>query len=859
MNYFYLKLMNEVTDREGVLLVVFAGRRSQPMSAMPGVPSSTLFDPDHGGAFAAAPILRFALLLGVAITLSTGTLLANASDAPRAEREAAVAEARAGNTTGGLNALQSLVQEHPNDSRLLADTVIVAGWAGDDAYVLELYARPKTPKDDANVAEAAAHSARNLHEYSRALNLYRRAESLAPELWQARLGQAMVLIDLGEYSPASSLMRPLFRDHGKEKDVELGQAYLCERQSNFACALSMYEARLDQVPKNYEIQCQLAQSLSRAGGETYALDLCDRPVSLETRVLNAGAAAENLRWTEVYRSPWTQRKDEASQALALLDGVIAASSAKDTTWKRAQYDRILALFELGRMRDVTRSYERLSRLGIALPPYALRAVAGAYLGLRQPRHAERIYGALVQHSPDDGEAWSGLAYAQFENENIHAAFLTIDQAYADSPVWIGARNLKVPQNNSLHTDLGLQAAEMRGYAGLLEEEQRRLTAMSALAPANIELRRALAMNYLDRGWKLRAIEEERIADSYAEKDERPSLEQVEILDGAGDRDDADRLIAPLLQREGNTLAVDRFLRDRAIERGWQLDGVGAYEWSSGRFIGSTDQHSEAHLYTPLADNRWRLYVHELSDSGNFAAGFASRTRAGLGVTYNYDRQMAWGEIAGDTGTTGTVAAGDVGAQFSLGDHWSFRAQGDSDSISDVQLIAVLGKVRARSVDLDLGWRASELLSANVGLQRVLFSDGNQRAAISGALDGRVWTTPRLQFNLRAEEWASANSRDENRVYFNPKHDFSLGPRGTLNWLTWRHYDSSFHQEVSLYSAPYWQENYGIGSAISASYGAHWTLRKRLGFVGEAVWNSQPYDGSNEPYTAVNFGLTWGSQ
>jgi biofilm PGA synthesis protein PgaA len=828
-------------------------------NAMPGIPFSTAFNPDHNGPLGAAPILRIALLFTVAITLSIGTLPASASDAPRVEREAAVAEARAGNARGGLKALQSLLQEHPDDSRLLADTVVVAGWAGDDAYVLEVYGRPQTPKDDATVAEAAAHAARNLHEYTRSLSLYRRAESLAPEDWQARLGEAMVLVDQGDYSSASSLMRPLFRDHGREKDIELGQAYLCERQANFACALSIYEARLEKAPTNQEIQCQFARSLSSAGGETYALHFCDRPASDATRVLDTNAAAENLRWTVVSGSSWAQRKDEASRALALLDRVIAASSVKDRTAQRAQFDRILALSELGRWRDVTQSYERLTRLGIAAPPYALEAVAGAYLQLRQPRQAEHIYRALVQHSPADGGAWSGLAYAQLENENISASFHSIDQAYAYSPVWIGANNLKVPQTNSLHTDLALQAAQMRGYAGLLKEEQRRLTALSGLAPANIALRRALAMNYLHRGWKLRAIEEESIADSYEERDELPSLEQVEILNGAGDRDDADKLLAPLLRREGSNLAVDRFLRERTIERGWQLDAAGAYEWSSGHFIGSTDQHSEAHLYTPLADNRWRVYAHELSDSGNFAAGFASRTRAGLGMTYNYNRQMAWGEIAGDSGTNEPVVAGNGGVQFSLGDHWTLRAQGDSDSISDVQLIAVLARIRARSADFNLGWRANELLSANVGLQRVLFSDGNQRAAISAAVDRRLWTTPHLELNLSAEEWASTNSRDQNRVYFNPRHDFSLGPRGTLNWLTWRHYDRSFHQEVSLYSAPYWQENYGIGSAISASYGVHWTVSKRLGFLCKAVWDSQPYDGSNEPYTAVNFGLTWGSQ
>jgi len=788
-----------------------------------------------------------------------GALFANAADAPRAQREAAVAEARAGNAKDGLKELQSLVQKHPDDPRLLADTVAVAGWAGDDEYALEVYARPQTPKNDVMATEAAAHSARNLHKYSLALNLYRHAETLDPELWQAHLGEAMVLTDQGDYSSASRLMRPLLRDHSKEKDVELGQAYLCERQANFTCALSMYEARLEQTPRDRELQCQLAQVLSNAGGGTYSLSLCEQPAALGSRLLEANKAAENLRWTQVYGSSAAQRKAQETQALALLDAVIAASPVKDRTAQRAQFDRLLALSELRRWRDVTHSYERLTRLGVAVPPYALEAVGGAYLGLRQPRQAEHIYRAIVQQSPDDGTAWSGLAYAQFENENIHAAFHTIDHAYADAPVWVGARNLKVPQSNSLHTDLGLQAAQMRGYAGLFKEEQKRLMALRALAPANVDLRRALAMTYLDRGWKLRAIEEERIADSYQQKDELPALEQVEILDGAGQRDQSDRLLAPLLKREGNSLAVERYLGERTIERGWQLDAAGAYEWSSGRYIGSTDQHSEAHLYTPFAANRWRVYLHELSDSGNFYAGFASRTRAGLGLSYNYARQAAWGEVAGDTGTNEAALAGDGGFQVSLGDHWTLRAQGDSDSISDVQLIAVLAKIRARSAEFNLGWRANELFSANVGLQRVLFSDGNQRAAISAMVDRRLWTTPRLQLNLSAEEWASTDSRDQNRIYFNPKHDFSLGPRASLNWLTWRHYDRSFHQEMSLYSAPYWQENYGVGNVVSATYGVHWMVSKRLGFIGNATWDSQPYDGSNEPYTAANFGLTWGSQ
>ena len=68
---------------------------------------------------------------------------------------------------------------------------------------------------------------------------------------------------------------------------------------------------------------------------------------------------------------------------------------------------------------------------------------------------------------------------------LRAATLPVDHAYADAPAWLQAPGLKIPQPNLLLTALGLQAAEMRGSADLLAEEQKRVARMVALAPANV--------------------------------------------------------------------------------------------------------------------------------------------------------------------------------------------------------------------------------------------------------------------------------------------------------------------------------------------------------------------------------------
>ena len=161
--------------------------------------------------------------------------------------------------------------------------------------------------------------------------------------------------------------------------------------------------------------------------------------------------------------------------------------------------------------------------------------------------------------------------------------------------------------------------------------------------------------------------------------------------------------------------------------------------------------------------------------------------------------------------------------------------------------------------MDLQWRASELRSAHGGLQRVLFSDGNQRAAISGAWSERLRATPHWQTSISADEWESTNSLNENRPYFNPSRDFALGPRATLDWLTWHRYDRSIHQKAEIYVAPYWQQHYGTASSVSINYGALLKTHQGLEWRWGLTWNTQPYDGMNETSTALNAGITWGSQ
>lgn len=767
-------------------------------------------------------------------------------------------KARNGDAKDALVKLKQLLQQYPDNPSLLADTTIVANWAGDDAFALELYARAQTPKDNEGVTEAAARSARNLHQFDLALQLYRRAQALSADRWQPRLGEAMVLVDKGDINAAAAILPSLLKEHGQEPDVLAGNAYLCDRQRDFACVVAMDQRLIKLKVRTAESECQMARALADVGAASLAMQMCAQPGAGLQRRLLAALGAEQVRWGEAY-APVAQQQADSRRALETLNRVIASSPAKDDIWQHAQFDRLQALYDLGRMGDVLAAYQQLRAQGITLPDYALQAVAGAYLARRHPKEAEAIYQKIVHGAPENGQAWSSLAFAQFEREHIGQSFRTIDEAFAKAPGWLTAPGLKEPQPNQLHARLGLQAAQMRGYAGLYAQEQSLLNSLLNLAPANIDIRRQLALTYLDRGWPGRAITEDRIAESYAEADETPSLATAEIDEGAGRRDLVDGIVPTLLARDGQTADLTRFLAQRSIIRGWQLEVAGDAAWSSGVFLATTDQHNEAHLYTPLLRNRWRLFAHGWADHGSFVQGDVTRYRSGGGISYNYARQSVWGEVAEDTGTGGDTLAGSLGVNFNLGDHWSVSAVGDSDNLADVQLIAGLNRVRARGVNASLGWRASELRSATLGMQRLLFSDGNQRLVLSGVWNERVHTSPHLSVTLSPQAWASFNSRDAGRIYFNPRSNASLGPQVAVDWLTWRRYDRSLRQELTLYAASSWQQNYDYGAAGSASYLQRWKLGRRVGLYYGVLWNTQPYDGHNEHYTALQYGLTVGSQ
>ena len=112
----------------------------------------------------------------------------------------------------------------------------------------------------------------------------------------------MTLTDTGDYGSAARLMQPLLRTHGEEKDVILGEAYLCSRQGDFACSIAMDERYIDKFQKNAQVRSDLALALSGIGSQTMASAYYGAEVAPEDSAakigLNGSAGGEEVRWGE---------------------------------------------------------------------------------------------------------------------------------------------------------------------------------------------------------------------------------------------------------------------------------------------------------------------------------------------------------------------------------------------------------------------------------------------------------------------------------------------------------------------------------------------------------------------------------
>lgn len=231
---------------------------------------------------------------------------------------------------------------------------------------------------------------------------------------------------------------------------------------------------------------------------------------------------------------------------------------------------------------------------------------------------------------------------------------------------------------------------------------------------------------------------------------------------------------------------------------------GLTEWV-GRFEGSARIAEALRLYA-----RYRFTRSTESQYRN-----GDLDRVGAGIRYRFDERFLLDqEFSGDLYQSGQAGSSSR-LTYEPRDAWQF-ALAHSSFAEDLPLRARAAGIDARQWSGDASYeRRDYRLSWRAAIEAYDFSDGNRRTAF--------YTTAGYAYEMRAEreqrlfvEWYQSSNSLDGAVYFNPRHDYSLGFIQRTDFV----FDSRFRRHVDhLYLSAnlYQQDGYGTHPRASVRY------------------------------------------
>jgi biofilm PGA synthesis protein PgaA len=819
--------------------------------------------------------------LGARILLAVGWLLAGgplvaipaALAAPSwlGEHDAAVRQARAGDTAAALVILERLQREHPDDLSVARDRVVVAGWAGQDEAVIRLYrALPPGPQP-AYVIEAVGHAYRNLHQPSEALALYRAGSRQYPADDGLVAGEIRSMVDLGEFEPAAARADDALRQRGEKLEILLAAGVVAMARDLPVEAVRYDDRALRVDPTSRDARHDRILAIAQMGAPQVARQLADASPGLlspaEYRHVEGSEAAALVRWGVAEPPSEAERFAATDRAIAMLDGLIArwsslGADAHDDVL-RARFDRMVALRDRVRMLDVLAEYDDLRRNGVEIPSYALEAAGDAYLYLRQPELARDLYRRVLVGDPKNFDARLALFYAYVDLEEFHDAYQTVDALDADLDRWLYLKGLRAPIPNPGKDTADLAAASARQFGDQLAEAQRRFEAIGFAAPNNTRYIAGLGNIDAARGWP-RLADDEYAIGRWLKPVPGPWPPQDLDLEVGQARDaltlqnfrGAEAQAADLTARFPENLEVQRLDRLWDVHNMWELNITAEQAWrSSTNVAGGSGITIGSQIYTPPIGYDWRLfagesYAHEGEPSGE---GMLLLHRSDVGVEYRHLDLTA--SLEGDfnsyrkqdpiNGSDGQQKLGGVAtATYQLNDYWQIGGTGELFS-HDTPLRALRSGVTADSAAVNLTYRESESRSLQLVTEAMPFSDGNFRSSESGTYTERLLAEPRFTIDGIGGLALSQNSDDQDRHYFNPSQDALATFGAAIDQTLYRRYEFIYDHRLVVTPGVYWQDGYGYGGVFSVQYQQRLRVNDVFDFGVGVGYGLQPYDGVYE--------------
>jgi biofilm PGA synthesis protein PgaA len=627
-----------------------------------------------------------------------------------------------------------------------------------------------------------------------------------------------------------------------------------EADGDWAAALGGYLSALERSPQDADARKGAWRAAMRLGLFKQAASLGATLDEFERAQMEGDQIAIAIRYGRIDARMLTgpERYERLDAAIARSDSLAEEylrGAEPDAEAKRRLMDRLSALAARNRQADVVRLYEAMHTRGNDITVYALKDVAGAYLALRRPREAEALYRKVLAESPDDFDANLGLFYALVESERLDLATAHIDSYTAGIP----SRRNRDGQPNPERLSAASSSDLARIYADRPTEAQQRIRSRVDVMPFNGEVRSAEASLHLARGWTREG--EADLRRNLGRDPRNPGLhaDRAETLLELQQWKESRAELA-LAQRLGPDDATVR----RATETFGLHDRRELYVdagYGRGQPVnpnGTTDWHVDAWLYSSPLGERWRAFLHQYTAYGEVQDSNTPWNRSGAGAEW---RSRDW-RATFEANTGGGVKTGaSASLQWQPNDYWKIYG-GAAIVANEIPLRAVNAGVTAKRGILGVDWSANESRKLAATTIATDFSDGNRRRSVAATWVERWVSGPRWTLESTVGADATENSLGYRVAYFNPPHDHSIWVDGALEHLTWRNYDRSFRQGLTLSGGPYWQAGFAGGKTASIEYEHRWELNRNLWLRYSVGRSLRPYDGVQESRNFATLTVRW---
>jgi biofilm PGA synthesis protein PgaA len=757
---------------------------------------------------------------------------------------------------------ENLLAANPDNLNLFYDFLVILIRGNHKQQVMNLLPKVDFEKAPAYVLEALGDAARSLRDFNNSIKLYRASVRRFPKRLSSKLGLIYALTDAGYTRMALKLIKRLRVHQPQNLQVLFAYAYIHRARGEYVDALNIYEDMLLIAPDNKDVIYLRILTVADMGAPHRAVELAKQVPNLFTtqewyRFLSARITM-NLRWSGFAPEKESERFAETDLTLERLDNeqrfIYATGGQKNQRLiNYLRFDRISALRNRSKMREILIEYQHLLKDKVDIPCYVLIPIGDAYIYLEEPEKSRDIYLETLNKCPKNFNARMSLFYAYIETEEWDKAFKTIDSLNAEQVEWRHSKSRKKVGENPRKLQTEMTATMARAYADRPDLAQKRLEEMLGIAPANTSIRQALATIYLWRGWPEKALEEYDITLAHEPEFTDAWIARTNALFDLARYPEVDKQIQSLVTRYPENKGVQKLQRD------WDLYNRHALKIETSFTPGGTTQFGEDEwtvntwLYSAPLKYRYKPFIHTFYASSSFPEGHDTYKRIGTGVEYTGTEFRLGGELS-----QSLIGKSDKGinlwGSWRLNDYWELGSRFESFS-TNVGLRANFQGVTAKLYQLSAQYKAHESHNISLSLEGMNFTDGNNRLSVSGSLFQRLVSQPHYKLGSSLSLSTSHNSSND-VFYFSPLKDFRISLSLDNDWIVYRRYERQFSHRLTFSISNYWQQNFGSGYTGSINYQHDWKYSNAFEILYGVSYSRSIYDGVPENAFGFSASLNW---